>query len=37
MFIPVADAHGLVCNDILKSVYSLFDIFMIHIFRGKSH
>jgi hypothetical protein len=31
MFIPVADAHGLVDLKILEKVYELFDIFIIHI------
>ena len=30
MFVPVADAHGLVEDDILERVYPLFKIFMIH-------
>ncbi len=30
MYVPVADAHGLVENDILDLVYPLFNIFVIH-------
>jgi hypothetical protein len=32
MYIPVADAHGLVENEILSLVYPLFNIFLIHSF-----
>ncbi len=32
MYVPVADAHGLVDNDILNLVYPLFNIFVIHSF-----
>jgi hypothetical protein len=32
MYIPVADAHGLVENDMLSLVYPLFNIFVIHSF-----
>jgi hypothetical protein len=34
MFVPVADAHGLVEEDILERVYPLFNIFLIHAFAG---
>jgi hypothetical protein len=37
MFVPVADAHGLVEEDILERVYPLFNIFMIHSFEGAEH
>ena len=37
MFVPVADAHGLVEDDILERVYPLFNIFMIHSFYGHEH
>ena len=37
MFVPVADAHGLVDNDILQCVYPLFNIFMIHTLSGLEH
>jgi hypothetical protein len=37
MFVPVADAHGLVEEDILERVYPLFNIFMIHSFEGSEH
>jgi hypothetical protein len=37
MFVPVADAHGLVDKDILEQVYPLFDIFLIHSFAGEEH
>jgi hypothetical protein len=30
MFVPVADAHGLVEDVILERVFPLFKIFMIH-------
>jgi hypothetical protein len=30
MYIPVADAHGLVEDDILSLVYPLFNILVIH-------
>jgi hypothetical protein len=32
MYVPVADGHGLVDNDILNLVYPLFNIFVIHSF-----
>ena len=34
---PVADAHGLVEDEILERVYPLFNIFMIHSFDGNMH
>jgi hypothetical protein len=34
MYIPIADAHGLVDKEILRLVYSLFNIFVIHSFSG---
>jgi hypothetical protein len=34
MYIPVADAHGLVENEILHLMYPLFNIFCIHAFTG---
>jgi hypothetical protein len=37
MFVPVADAHGLVEDEILERVYPLFNIFMIHSFYGHEH
>ena len=37
MFVPVADAHGLVEDDILERVFPLFNIFMIHTFVGRDH
>ena len=37
MFVPVADAHGLVDDDILERVYPLFNIFIIHTFPGLEH
>jgi hypothetical protein len=37
MFVPIADAHGLVEEDILEKVYPLFNIFMIHSFAGTDH
>jgi hypothetical protein len=37
MFVPVADAHGLVDDDILERVYPLFNIFMIHSLSGVEH
>ena len=37
MFVPVADAHGLVEDDILERIYPLFNIFMIHTFSGHEH
>jgi hypothetical protein len=37
MFIPVADAHGLVEDKILKLIYPLFDVFIIHTFKGQDH
>jgi hypothetical protein len=35
MYIPVADAHGLVDDEILSLVYPLFNIFVIHSFTGE--
>jgi len=32
MYIPVADAHGLVENEILHLMYPLFNIYCIHVF-----
>jgi hypothetical protein len=37
MHIPVADAHGLVDEDILERVYPIFNIFMIHALAGPDH
>ena len=37
MFVPVADAHGLVEEEILEQVYPMFNIFMIHSFIGVEH
>jgi hypothetical protein len=37
MFVPVADARGLVEHNILEKVYPLFNIFLIHSFDGKEH
>ena len=37
MFVPVADAHGLVEEDILERVYPMFNIFLIHSFVGAEH
>ena len=37
MFVPVADAHGLVEEEILKQVYPMFNIFMIYSFIGAEH
>ena len=37
MFVPVADAHGLVDEDILERVYPMFNIFLIHSFAGAEH
>jgi hypothetical protein len=37
MFVPVADAHGLVEEYILEQVYPMFDIFLIHSFVGAEH
>ncbi len=35
MYVPVADAHGLVDHDILDLVYPLFNIFVIHSFTSE--
>ena len=37
MFVPVADAHGLVDDKILEIFFPLFNIFMVHTFVGKEH
>jgi hypothetical protein len=37
MFVPVADAQGLVEDEILERVYPLFNIFMIHCLSGFEH
>ena len=37
MFVPVADAHGLVEEDILEQVIPMFNIFLIHSFVGAEH
>jgi hypothetical protein len=37
MFVPVADAHGLVDDEILERVYPLFNIFIIHTLSGLEH
>jgi hypothetical protein len=37
LFVPVADAHGLVEEEILEKVYPMFNIFMIHSFKGADH
>ena len=37
MYIPVADAHGLVDDEILSLVYPLFNIFVIHSFTDEKH
>jgi hypothetical protein len=37
MYVPVADAHGLVEEEILESVYPMFNIFIIHTFQGEDH
>jgi hypothetical protein len=37
MFVPVADAHGLVEHDILERVYPLFNIFIIHSLNDNEH
>lgn len=36
MYVPVADAHGLVDEDIIGLVYPLFNIFVIHSFTGEN-
>ena len=36
MYVPVADAHGLVDDDMLSLVYPLFNIFVIHSFTGEN-
>jgi hypothetical protein len=36
MYIPVADAHGLVDSEILSLVYPLFNIYCIHLFVGEN-
>jgi hypothetical protein len=37
MFVPVADAHGLVEEEILEQVYPMFNVFLIHSFIGAEH
>jgi hypothetical protein len=37
MFVPVADAHGLVEQEILEQVIPMFSIFLIHSFVGAEH
>jgi hypothetical protein len=37
MYVPIADAHGLVEEEILELVYPFFNIFMIHAFVGPKH
>ena len=37
MHVPVADAHGLVDEEILELVYPLFNIFLIHAFSGSKN
>lgn len=37
MYIPVADAHGLVDNKILEMVYNIFNVFVIHTFVGEEN
>jgi hypothetical protein len=37
MNVPVADAHGLVDEEILELVYPLFKIFIIHAFSGSEN
>ena len=37
MHIPVAEAHGLVQESILEILYPLFNVFLIHIFKGEEH
>jgi hypothetical protein len=37
MHVPVADAHGLVDEEILELVYPLFNIFIIHAFSGSEN
>jgi hypothetical protein len=37
MFVPVADAHGLVDDEILERVYPLFNIFIIQTLSGLDH
>ena len=37
IYVPVADAHGLVEDEILENVYPLFNIFMIHTLYGDEH
>ena len=36
MYVPVADAHGLVDKDLLNLVYPLFNIFVIHSFTSEN-
>jgi len=37
MYLPVADAHGLVDHEILNVVYPLFNIFLIHTYNGEEN
>jgi hypothetical protein len=37
MHVPVADAHGLVDEEILELVYPLFNIFLIHALSGSEN
>jgi hypothetical protein len=36
MYVPVADAHGLVDEEILNLVYPLFNIYVIHSFTSEN-
>ena len=37
MFVPVADAHGLVEENILEKVFPMFNVFLIHYLIGEDH
>ena len=37
MFVPVADAHGLVEENILEKVFPMFNVFLIHSLIGENH
>ena len=37
MFVPVADAHGLVEENILEKVFPMFNVFLIHSLIGEDH
>ena len=37
MFVPVADAHGLVEDNILEKVFPMFNVFLIHSLIGEDH